>query len=117
MAEPATSLDGEILRIAGTAAVGIISSVVTYFLGRYSKNREFLTSDLNDRGKEFRELLASIEKNAVTYWSQDRNDATPQLGGGLSVDQHRLQSLRVYCADVCEGFKSEHMRMLEDQLF
>jgi hypothetical protein len=117
MADPTTSLDGEILRIAGAAAVTITASVVTYFLGRHSKNREFLTSDLNDRAKEFRELLASIEKNAVTYWSQDRNDATQQLSEVLRVDLHRLQSLRVYCADVCDGFKSENMRTLESQLF
>lgn len=117
MAEPTTSLDGEILRIAGALGVGVLTSILTFFLGRHSKNREFLTSDLNDRTKEFRELLTSIEKNAVTYWSQDRDAVPAALGEALRVDLHRLQSLRVYCAEVCEGFKSEHARSLEDQLF
>lgn len=115
MPDLGSSIDGEILRLAGTAGVGLVTSVLTYFLGRSAKSREFLTSDLSERAKEFRDLLGTIEKNAVEYWVQDRSDATAILGEGLRVDLHRLQSLRVYCADMCGGFKSEYMRDLEDR--
>ena len=101
--------------IAAALAGGAISGVFSYWAGRVSKTKELLTTDLSERAKEFRELVSTIEKDAVAYWRQDQSILAAQIGDDLQASLHRMQGLRTYCEAVCRGFGSSQIRLLEDQ--
>lgn len=109
MSEP-TDPAWEIVR---AAVVAVVSGFITYFVGRYSKSREFMTADLADNVKEYRALVQSIRGQSVDYWSRPAVPDDKSVEADLTRTLHRMVRLRVHCADVSKGFRSERLRALE----
>ncbi|MBX9944421.1 MAG: hypothetical protein K2Y40_10105 [Reyranella sp.] len=100
----------EIGRLLLTA---VASGLITYFVGRYSKSREYMTADLADNVREYRALVHAIRDQSVEYWSRSPAPGDKSVEAELTRRLHRMVRLRVHCTDVSKGFRSERLRALE----
>lgn len=92
-------------------------AVVSFFAGRASKNRELMSSDLDARTKEFRELVSKIAANASAYWAREQDETAAIIGDELTRDLHKMQRLRIYCGAAAAGYRTNFFRERETQFF
>jgi hypothetical protein len=107
--------EAELFAVAWETVKVILPPIATFFVGRYSKNIETMTGDLAERTKEFRALVVSIRDAGVKYWSEVARGGSIDLEEDLVRQLRRLNRMRVLCAIVSRGYRSERMRELESR--